>query len=212
MKNFALVCLAGAWLCFNACAHHGQQPAPGQQDSVSIKGSLTDQDSASNSFFPVADYLETEIMRVDSFPIATMKYTIRNGRTDSGYIQLTEFNALARQFLLPEFKDGSFEKKYTENSFADRGTESVTFTYSTTDQSLPLQRVDVVTASGTQGNLVKSIYLEKSRVAGDSVILQKMFWQAGRNFQIISLIRVKGQPPMQQQVRVVWNAETEEEQ
>jgi hypothetical protein len=54
--------------------------------------------------------------------------------------------------------------------------------------------------------------MEKTRVAGDSVILQKMYWQAGRNFQIISLIRVKGQPPMQQQVRVVWNSETEEEQ
>jgi hypothetical protein len=206
MKNFALVCLAGAWLCFNACAHHGQQPAPGQQDSLSNK------DSARNSFFPVADYLETEIMRVDSFPIATMKYTIRNGRTDSGYIQLTEFNGLALQFLLPEFKNGSFEKNYTETSFADRATQSVTFTYSTTDQSLPLQRVDVVTASGTQGNLVKSIYMEKTRVAGDSVILQKMFWQAGRNFQIISLIRVKGQPPVQQQVKVVWNAEAEEQQ
>jgi hypothetical protein len=206
MKNFALICLAGAWLFVNACAHHGQQPAPGQQDSLSNK------DSARNSFFPVADYLETEIMRVDSFPIATMKYTIRNGRTDSGYIQLTEFNALALQFLLPEFEDGSFEKKYTENSFVDRATESVTFTYSTSDQSLPLQRVDVVTASGTQGNLVKSIYFEKTRVAGDSVILQKMYWQAGRSFLIISLIRVKGQSPVQQQVRVVWNPEAEDEQ
>jgi hypothetical protein len=207
MKNFALVCLAGAWLCFNACAHHGQQPAPGQQDSLSNK------DSAKNSFFPVADYLETEIMRVDSFPIATMKYTIRNGRTDSGYIQLTEFDELARQFLLPAFKDGSFEKNYTENSFADRGSQSVTFTYSPTDQdqALPLQRVDVVTASGTQGNLVKSIYMEKTRMAGDSAILQKMYWQAGRSFQIVSLIRVKGQPPVQQQVRVVWNTPPDNE-
>jgi hypothetical protein len=211
MKNFALVCLAGGWLCFNACSHHGQQPASGQQDSVSIKGVLSNNDSAKDTFFPVADYLETEILRVDSFPIATMKYTVRNGRTDSGYIQLTEFNELALQFLVPEFQDGSFEKKYTENSFVDRATQSVTFTYSTTDESLPLQRVDVVAASGTQGHLVKSIYLERTRVAGDSVIHQKMFWQAGRNFQIISLIRVKGQPPVQQQVRVVWNAETEEQ-
>jgi hypothetical protein len=140
-----------------------------------------------------------------------MKYTIRNGRTDSGYIQLTEFNELARQFLLPEFQNGSFEKNYTENSFADGAAQSVTFTYSTTDQSLPLQRVDVVTASGTQGNLVKSIYMERTRVAGDSVIFQKMYWEAGRNFQIISLIRVKGQPPVQQQVRVVWNTPPDNE-
>ncbi len=151
-------------------------------------------------------------MRVDSIPRAMTKYTTRNGKTDSGYIQLAEFNALALQFLLPEFKDGSFEKNYTESSFMDKTTQSVTFTYSTADKDLPLQRVDVRADPEGRANQVKSIYLEKSRVAGDSVILQKMFWQGGKNFQVISLIRIKGAPPVQQLLRVVWETDEDNEQ
>src|ERR1700744_3646941 len=111
MKNFVIVCLAGGWLCCGACVHRGPSPTTQQQDS------LSQPDSARNAFFPVADYLETEIMRVDSIPRAMTKYTTRGGKTDSGYIQLSEFNSLALQFLLPEFKDGSFEKNFTENAF-----------------------------------------------------------------------------------------------
>ena len=153
-------------------------------------------------------------MRVDSIPRAMTKYTTRDGKTDSGYIQLSEFNKLALQFLLPEFKDGSFEKNFTETAFMDKSTQSVTFTYSTDNKDLSLQRADVQTTptTGARANQVRSIYLEKSRVSGDSVILQKMYWQAGRNFSVVSLIRVKGQTPIQQQLRVVWDTDEDNEQ
>jgi hypothetical protein len=206
MKNFVFVCIAGGWLCCSACANHRQSPALHQQDS------LSSQDSAKNAFFPIADYLETEIMRVDSIPRAMMKYTTRGGKTDSGYIRLSEFNTLALQFLLPEFKDGSFEKNYTESSFMDKTTQSVTFTYSTADKDLPLQRVDVRANPTGTDNQVRSVYLEKSRVSGDSVILQKMYWQGGRNFQVVSLIRIKGRPPIQQLLKVVWDTDEDNEQ
>jgi hypothetical protein len=142
------------------------------------------------------------------------KYTIRGGKTDSGYIQLSEFNTLALQFLLPEFKDGSFEKNFTENAFMDKTTQSVTFTYSTDNKDLSLQRADVQVAqmAGSRTNQVKSVYLEKRRVSGDSVVLQKMYWQSGRNFSVVSLIRVKGQTPVQQQLRVVWDTDEDNEQ
>src|ERR1700722_7148760 len=137
MKNFVLAIIAG--LCWSACAHRGGQPVSILQDS------LSHQDSSRDAFFPVADYLEAEILRIDSFPEALRKFTTLNGRTDTAYIQLPEFNALALQFLAPALHDGSFEKKYAENSFMDKSTETITFTYSTPDKDLPLQRVDVVT-------------------------------------------------------------------
>jgi hypothetical protein len=206
MKNIVFVCIAGGWLCCSACANHSQSPALHLQDS------LSNQDSVKNAFFPIADYLETEIMRVDSIPRAMTKYTTRDGKTDSGYIQLSEFNTLALQFLLPEFKDGSFEKNYTESSFMDKTTQSVTFTYSTTDKDLPLQRIDVQADPSGRDNQVKSIYMEKSRVSGDSVILQKMYWEGGRNFQVVSFIRIKGRAPIQQLLKVVWDTSQDNEQ
>ena len=203
MKNFVLAIIAG--LCWGACAHRGGQPASVLQDS------LSHQDSSKDTFFPVGEYLEAEILRIDSFPEALRKFTTRNGRTDSAYIQLPEFNALALQFLVPAFNDGSFEKQYTESSFMDRSTETVTLTYSPTDKDLPLQRADVVTIAENGVNKVRSIYLENRKVAGDSVIFQKLYWQTRRQLQIVSLITVKGQPPVEQQVKVVWDPEEDNE-
>jgi hypothetical protein len=205
MKNFVPVILAGACLCWAACAHRSGQPASHSQDS------LSHQDSSQDVFFPVAEYLETQILRIDSFPEALRKFTTRNGRTDTAYIQLPEFNALAMQFLVPAFNDGSFQKQYTETSFMDRSTQSVTLTYSPRDKGLPLQRVDVVTIPENGVNKVRSVYLENSKVAGDSTIFQKLYWQTSHQLQIISLITVKGQPPVGQQVKVVWDPDEDNE-
>ncbi len=201
MKNFVLAIAAGSCLCWSACGHRGGQPASNQQDSVAR------QDSSANAHFPVAEYLEAEILRIDSFPEALRKVTTRDGRTDTTYILLPEFNALALQFLLPAFNDGSFQTKYTESSFMDRSTETITFTYSATDKDLPLQRVDVVTITDGEVNKVRSVYLENRKVAGDSSIFQKLYWQTKHQMQIFSRITVKGKPPVEQQVKVIWDPE-----
>lgn len=205
MKNFVPAIIAGVCLCWGACGHRGGQTPYNQPDSVS------QQDDAKDVFFPVAEYLETEILRIDSFPEALRKFTTRNGQTDTAYIQPSEFNNLALQFLVPAFSDGSFEKQYTENSIMDRSTETVTLTYSPKENDLPLQRVDVVTIAENGVNKVRSVYLENRKVSGDSVIFQKLFWETGRQMQIISQTRVKGQPPVEQQVKVVWNPDDDNE-
>jgi hypothetical protein len=205
MKNFVFATIAGACLCWIACGHRSGRPASHQQDS------LSHQDSSKDTFFPVADYLETEILHIDSFPEALRKFTTRDGRTDTAYIKLPEFNALALEFLAPALRDGSFEKQYTESSFMDRSTETVTFTYSPTDKDLPMQRVDVVTIADNGVNKVSSVYLENRKVAGDSVIFQKLYWQSRHQLQIVSVITVKGRPPVEQQVKVVWDPEEDNE-
>jgi hypothetical protein len=203
MKRFVVFCLAGAFL-FSACGSHDHNAPPNKQDSLSAA------DSAKNTFFPIADFVESEILRVDSTPLALRKYVTLNGKTDSAFIQVPEFNALAFQFLLPEFKNGSFEKKYTESSFMDKTTQSVMMTYSTADNTLPLQRVDVMATPFNGSQQVRSIYFEKTRVSGDSMILQKMYWRSKQSFQVINSIRVKGGPPVDQQLKVVWDTGEEE--
>lgn len=200
MKNFALVCIAGSWLFCNACTGHARQPLSNQPDSV------VHHDSAGSDFFPVAEVLESEILYVDSTPLALHKFVTLDGRTDSSLIGLPEFNALAKQFVVPEFHDGSFEKDFAESSFMDRSTHEVTFTYSPTNRDLPLRRIDVIATPQGAVHQMKSIYLERSRVSGDSVILQKLFWRAARSLEIVSLIRVKGKAPVEQQLKVVWDA------
>jgi hypothetical protein len=200
MNKFVLACIAGGWLFCDACAHHPQPPSSRSTDT------LSHHDTAGNSFFPIAEVLESEIRQVDTIPVAIRKSVIARGRTDSGFIKPAEFDALASQFLVPEFRNGRFESDFTETSFIDNATQAATFTYSTTNKDLPLQRVDIIATPEGANHQVKSVYLERNRVSGDSSILEKMFWRAGKRFQVLSLIHVKGQAPVEQQLIVSWES------
>ena len=197
MKHFAVLCLAGTLLS-GACVNH--QPAVVSHDSLPGADS-----TPKNRFFPVADYLETEIMNVDSTPIALVRYRTGNHQTDSAFISPPEFNTLALQFLPPEIRDSALEKNFTECSFVDKTTGSMTFSYTPIDKDNALQRLDVQTAQGRNAQEVKSIYMEIRRKAGDSLILQKMLWAAKRNFQIVTLTSVRGSEQQERQVKVVWD-------
>lgn len=190
----------------SSCGRRTAGPTPSRD-------SLAGQDSgaAKNLFFPVDDYLEAEILSVDSTPMAFWKYVTHDNRTDSALITTGDFNTLALQFLPPEIRNGGLNKHFTESSFADRTTQSVTFTYTPIDKALPLQRVDVQTTPGVRAQEVKSIYMERIRKAGDSVILQKLLWRAKHGFTIVNQIRVGGQAPKDEQVRVSWAGDEEEQ-
>lgn len=197
MKYLAVLCLAGTLLS-GACVNH--QPA------IPVRDSTPDTDSTQkNNFFPVANYLQTEIQQVDSTPAALVRYRTNGHQTDSAFISPPEFNKLASQFLPPEVSDSSLEKNFTESSFADKTTASITFSYTPIDKDNVLQRVDVLTAQGKRAQEVKNIYMEIRRVTGDSVVLQKMLWAAQRKFQIVTLTSVKGVKQPEQQLRVVWD-------
>ncbi|HEY6900817.1 MAG TPA: hypothetical protein VI233_09250, partial [Puia sp.] len=172
--------------------------------------SLAKADSTKNVFFPVADFLESEILQVDSMPLGLKKFTTRNGKTDSTFILLPEFNALALKFLPADLRNGSFEKNFTESSFVDKTTQSVTFSYTSTVPEQVLRRVDVLTLPGNGAMHVRSIYLETNRKSGDSSIFEKLYWRAGRSFQIATSTALKDKGAMSQQVKVAWNEEVEE--
>ncbi len=206
MKQFLVICLAGGWLCWNACRNAAGPagPSPGTD-------SLTNKDSASNVFFPVADYLESEILYVDSTPLAIFKYTVQNNHKDSVLISLAEFNKLASEFLPPELAPETLQRNYQESSFMDKLTKSATFTYSTTDRNLSMQRLDVQTGTGFRGsNEVKSIYMERSVVSGDTTSFRKMLWRSKHSFQIFTRMNIRGQSPVERQLKIVWDDRDED--
>jgi hypothetical protein len=198
MNKFALAWLTGAWLLCAACSHNPKPTSPSTD-------TLSRPDTAGTVFFPVADVIESEIQQIDTTPVALRKLITGNGHADSGFIKPAEFQALAMQFVVPEFRNGQFEKNFTETSFIDNSTQAATFTYSTTDKDLPLQRVDIVTIPHGENHQMQSVYIERQRISGDSSILDKMFWRAGRQFQILSLIRIKGAAAAQQNLIVSWD-------
>jgi len=131
----------------------------------------------------------------------------RGKLTDSSLIRTDSFNILAREFLVEELDSSQFEKNYKEESFFDKTTNSLTFTYSTRQANLSLQRVDVLATPSTLNDKVKSIYMERVVTRHDSLVVSKMYWLSGRSFQIISNLQMPGKAPSVQQLKVVWAGE-----
>ena len=177
-----------------------------ETENQSIPTKTPDSTQKVKAYFPVQDYIKSEIRQVDSLPVGIMKYTIQNGSVDSGYIKPEEFRQLAQHFLSPLLEKESFENEFSENSFFDNTTQYSSFLYSALNKNSEVQRVDVLAKpEDVVYNKVKSIYIEKRFENTDSLVIQKLYWKAGQNFQINTEVRTSGPEVISKQVKVVWN-------
>ena len=195
MKQFFIL-LSIVW---SSCSFNSKQ-------SESSKTTIAKPDTAKKNYLPVAYYLKAEIAGVDSFPLRIMKYQVNNGKTDSGIITTATFDQLAREFLIPELDSAHFENKFEENSFVDRSTNLVSFTYSTKDTGNGLKRVDVLLSPGSGYDKLNSIYMESISKDKDSSLISKMSWKAGRNFSILHIRQPNKGPETTNQTIVVWDS------
>lgn len=163
-------------------------------------------DTSKKNYLPVADLIRSEIAAVDSFPQRLMRYQIVNGKTDSGIITTPVFDQIAREFLMADLESDHFEKNFEENSFVDRSTNLVSFTYSTKDTGYGLKRVDVHVSPGSGSDKLNSIYMEAISGNKDSSVISKMTWKAGKNFGIIHIYQPKSGPETMNQTLVVWDS------
>ena len=155
-------------------------------------------DTTVKQFFPVQEFLLGEIRYVDSLPVGILKYTTTGKRIDSGYIKMPEFKQLAYEFLSAELEEGMFEEQFDEVSFFDHGTKYATFNYSPKNNNTEIKRVDVIASREGEFDKINSIYIEKNNGASP---LKKLYWKAGRHFQIIR----EDSAGKQSVTKVVWN-------
>ena len=163
-------------------------------------------DTAKKNYLPVQDYLRAEIAAVDSFPLKLVRYRINAAGRDSAIITTRMFDQIAAEFLLPELDSGRFEQKFDENSFVDRSTNLVSFTYSTKDSGYGLKRVDVLLSPAGGVDRLNSIYMEAISGNEDSTLIRKLSWKAGRNFRILHIAKPKNGPEVVTQTFVVWDS------
>ena len=175
-----------------SCGH----PAKDQHDEPSV---------GSTNFFPVLDFMQSEIHYVDSLPLGITQYHIVNGHTDTTYIQAASFNILAQQFVPSQLEPKFFSQAYSETSFMDQTMQVVTFTYAAKHPEESVKRVDVLANPSGGMNQVKSIYLEKIHDSSHVRIIQKMYWKARRNFLIVTTTQAPGLPASVDQLKVVWD-------
>lgn len=121
-------------------------------------------------------------------------------------ITISVFDQLVKEFLLHDLDSSYLEKNFEENSFVDRTTNLVSFTYSTKDTGNGLKRADVLLAQRANTTKLNSIYLEAISGNKDSSVISKLSWKAGKNFSILHIRRPKNGPETTNQTLVVWDS------
>ena len=157
-------------------------------------------------YFPVNAFLQEQLHLIDSLQPPTTLYTESAGDSSIQGIALADCRALAAPFLQYDISKSPLHEQYKEESFADQSNPAITFTYTTADSTLPLQRMDVVLKPDpVKADQVKSIYMEKFYQQGDSAITEKLYWKADRFFQVIRTAEGPGGENKTTRQKVVWN-------
>jgi hypothetical protein len=193
MKHPGFPLLIFSMIYLALSCQNNKPPAEGKSDSVK------------KNYFPVSDFMKSEISYVDSTPLAILRYDIGDKRRDSGFIKATVFDQLSQEFLSPELDSPFFEQHFSESSFIDDSTKTVSFTYASKDSSSGLQRVDIIASPQANGlNKVKSVYMERTLEKKDTFFVKKLFWKSQESFLVITISRLGNQPPETRQLKVVW--------
>jgi hypothetical protein len=159
-------------------------------------------EQADKNFYPIKSFVKTELAELDSLPVAVFKFTTVNSKTDTTIVEKPAFRKIAEELTAPDITVPPLKENYKETVFMDETVNSVTLSYTATDENVEIQKIDVFVHPETEK--VKHIYIEKNRNSGDSAILYKMMWTAGKNMQVTSIINVNNKPVVTLQEKYVW--------
>ncbi|HKP31897.1 MAG TPA: hypothetical protein VJT83_04200 [Chitinophagaceae bacterium] len=163
-------------------------------------------DGQTGNYFPVNDFILSEIKLLDSLPVGIMKKQTIGDQKDSGYIQLPEFRALSRAFINPELEQGKFEENYKETSFGDEATGFFTFTYEPKNDQVNVTRLDVLVKQGAASDKLHSIYMEKRYLSNDTSVTEKLYWKSNTSFSIYKEKRAGSDSAAKnEKIEVIWD-------
>lgn len=190
MRNKASLVLLPAFVMM-ACNQHPGKSAGNTDDKT---------------FFPVNAYIATQLRIIDSLQLPVSKYYSAEGHEDTSLLSLAECRELAAPFLETDISDPKWKDKYTENSFADQSIPSISFTYQTQENALPVKRVDIVLKPDpVQSDKVKTVYIEKLFQQGDTLVNEKLFWKADHYYQLIRSKQTVNGRPVITKLKVAWD-------
>jgi hypothetical protein len=172
------------------------------------KSTATEKDSAiaQPSFFPVPDYIGGQLRIIDSLQLPLSMDVTVNGKTVSRKATTSDLQKWAQNFLHPNISDPALKKFYTETNIADQSIPSVTLIYSTPNDTLPVQKINVfIKPDPVQNDKVTGVYIEKIFKRKDTVFNQKLYWKTGKNMQVITEKKIKNTTLPVEQIKIIWN-------
>lgn len=157
-------------------------------------------------FFPVVTYLRGQAAQMDSSLATIMKIEkLQNGRPDTTYIKREEFKFYAKEFLdLPDISSAKLKDDYTVTNMYDDLLNAYIFTYTTTEEDLPIKKQDVIVEPGENENNIQAINIDKWEKKDDSLIHKNMLWESNKRFLIVTKVQKGSQPEVIKTLEVKW--------
>jgi hypothetical protein len=185
MRRFFLAAVSvTVMLTFNSCKNQKKEP---------------------RDYIDVSSYLKGQLKFIDSVPFAFLKVVVKQDSifTDSQFISKEQLRAIIQPFLVKELEKKNFEKNFKETSFADATIETVTITYESENDQLPVSRVDIYV--NPEKERISQLYLVRHESNGDSVLTQQLLWKHNKSFVLITARGKKNEPENIVTEKVIWD-------
>lgn len=194
MKFFQVILVA--FVCCISCNENNAD------NTTSNSGEPVEQEK--QSFFPVTDFIKGQLQDIRKDGINPLKFTTANGKTDSAWLKIEDFEKEIGPFLSPVIDSTNLTSLFTEKRFLDQTINAFTFTYDPVKQipdSFAFQRWDVYV--DPQKNTVSRIFLIK-KIAADKK--QLLTWVPGLNCKIVTVYDDgKGKSGIEKDVTIKWD-------
>jgi hypothetical protein len=182
--------LLGLLLCLAACRQKQQAQSPPVYRNDTIP------------FFPVKDFLESQVRKVDSIPYFLYAITEKEGQKDSAAVSREAFRQAMAAFLQYDISAPAVKKYYNESVFNDESTHSYTLHYATGNKALPVQTVDVLLSQDDQH--VKRVFMTWVQNSGDSTVFNRLSWKTDASCTLVSSLG-RGNKESVTETTWVWN-------
>lgn len=194
MKFFQIFFIS--FICCLSCNENSStNPTNTVQDSVAPE---------KQSFFPVTDFIKGQLQEIKKDGINPLKFTTVNGKTDSAWLKIEEFEKEIQPFLSPVIDSTNLTSLFTEKRFLDQTINAFTFTYDPVKplpDSCAFQRWDVYV--DPQKNTVNRIFLVK-KLPGNKK--QLLTWVPGENCKMVTISEDgKDKPGIEKDVTIKWD-------
>lgn len=161
-------------------------------------------DTTNEPLYPYAQYIDSQINYVSNAQLAVFQFNYSNGKlVDSSIISKDAFKAISLQFNNPDLNLTAFRKSYSEESFQDLSTESITFIIKALNDTSVIKEVTVLLQP--ESKAVKNIIIKKIIEHPDYTETQNMLWVNNMNCQIVSVLNYKSGETESKVVKLEWD-------
>lgn len=190
-----LTCILGT-LVFAACS------GPALEDKKAVGENTVP--AKKPSFFPVTSYIRGQLYEVKSKGVNPLHYITINGRKDSSWMRIEDFEPAVAEFLTPQIDSTNLVNLFTEKNFLDQSIAAYTFTYDPAGKlpdTMKLKHWDVYVDA--ESNKVTRIYMVKENTQGK--ILQ-LTWQGDKYCKIVTLgMDASGNSAVEKEEQITWD-------